>query len=242
MFLYQPPLPSQKSEELLLLFHYLVTSPKILPELNWAILSHFMVFGASSIASPEIVEILEILCHPHLYHWLTTNSFDHLRFCLSYVQHNAESEKEDLACGMSLVIFFSLTEPLLPDPTLTPPNTPRLARSCLKRTELDRNGLETDRNGSDWACFKLSGVVCSSQTRSVQTRSDAETRKCAQKSAKKAQKSANFTERKERKRAQKCKNGKQPGLKQPGLGTPKVGRGGGWLSGLGGVVRAKEHH
>ena len=33
-----------------------------------------------------------------------------------------------------------LTEPLLPDPTPTPPNTPRLARSRPKRTEVDRIG------------------------------------------------------------------------------------------------------
>ena len=51
-------------------------------------------------------------------------------------------------------IPFSLQNSLSP----TPPNTPRLTRSRLKWTELDRNGLETDRNGSDWTFFKLSGV------------------------------------------------------------------------------------
>ena len=42
-------------------------------------------------------------------------------------------------CTLSVLIFFSLTEPPLPDPTLTPPNTPGLARSRPKLTELDRN-------------------------------------------------------------------------------------------------------
>ena len=36
--------------------------------------------------------------------------------------------------------ILPLTEPPLPDPTPTPSNTPRLASSRPKRTELDRNG------------------------------------------------------------------------------------------------------
>ena len=55
------------------------------------------------------------------------------------------------------MIFFSLTEPPLPDPTLTPTNTSRFDRSRPKRTELYRNRPETNRNGLNWTCLKLSG-------------------------------------------------------------------------------------
>ena len=50
-----------------------------------------------------------------------------------------------------LVMFFSLTEPPLPDPTPTPQDSPESARNGL-------NWIETDRNGSNWTFRKLSGV------------------------------------------------------------------------------------
>ena len=50
----------------------------------------------------------------------------------------------------SLVIFFSLTEAPLPDPTPTPPNTPETdpeqTRNGDKRSQTEPNGAEMDRN------------------------------------------------------------------------------------------------
>ena len=63
-------------------------------------------------------------------------------------------------CTLSVVIFFSLTEPPLPGTTPTPPNTTRLARSRPKLTESDRNGtpcieldiLQAFRGGGQGGC------------------------------------------------------------------------------------------
>ena len=64
------------------------------------------------------------------------------------VHTNTSKEFSEQSKGITwprVVIFFSLTEPPLPDPTPTRPNTPRLARSRQKSPE-------TDRNGSNWTC------------------------------------------------------------------------------------------
>ena len=54
--------------------------------------------------------------------------------------HNKKTR--DALFGTSVVIFFSLTEAPLTDPTTTPPNTPE---THPKRT---RNGPETEPNGA----------------------------------------------------------------------------------------------
>ena len=74
--------------------------------------------------------------------------------------------------GSSDILFPYLTEAPLPDPTPTPPNTPKRTRNGpetdLKRTQTDPNGPETDPNGPEtdpkrtqtdpkWTEIKLSG-------------------------------------------------------------------------------------
>ena len=62
-----------------------------------------------------------------------------------------------LACSIgipaqdpSLVIFFSLTEAPLPDPTPTPPNTPETdPKRTRNRPETEPNGPETEPNGAE---------------------------------------------------------------------------------------------
>ena len=52
-----------------------------------------------------------------------------------------------------IVIFFSLTEAPLPDPTPTPPNTPKRTRNRpktdSKRSQTEPNGAETEPNGAE---------------------------------------------------------------------------------------------
>ena len=57
-----------------------------------------------------------------------------------------------------VVIFFSLTEAPLPDPTPTPPNIPKRTRNrpetdpkrSQNGAETDLNGPEMDRNQAHW--------------------------------------------------------------------------------------------
>ena len=53
----------------------------------------------------------------------------------------------------NVVIFFSLTEAPLPDPTPTPPNTPKRTRNGPetdpKRSQTEPNGAETEPNGAE---------------------------------------------------------------------------------------------
>ena len=55
--------------------------------------------------------------------------------------------------NITLVIFFSLTEAPLPDPTPTPPNTPKRTRNGPKtdpkRSQSEPNGAETEPNGAE---------------------------------------------------------------------------------------------
>ena len=53
----------------------------------------------------------------------------------------------------NIVIFFSLTEAPLPDPTPTPPNTPKRTRNGPKtdpkRSQTEPNGAKTEPNGAE---------------------------------------------------------------------------------------------
>ena len=53
----------------------------------------------------------------------------------------------------SIVIFFSLTEAPLPNPTPTPPNLPKRTRNGAetdpKRSQTEPNGAETEPNGAE---------------------------------------------------------------------------------------------
>ena len=51
-----------------------------------------------------------------------------------------------------VVVFFSLTEAPLPDPTPTPPNTPKRTRN---KPETEPNGVETEPK---WTELKLFGL------------------------------------------------------------------------------------
>ena len=60
---------------------------------------------------------------------------------------------------LRVVIFFTLTETLLPDPTPTPPNTPKRTRN---QPETDPKQSQTEPNGPEtepkWTEIKLFGV------------------------------------------------------------------------------------
>ena len=95
------------------------------------------------------------------------------QFVAPAVSLTATTAALDLVRAPKVVIFFSLTEAPLPDPTPTPPNTPKWTRN---RPETDpkrsRNGAETEPNGAKrsqtepkgpetepkWTEIKLSGV------------------------------------------------------------------------------------
>ena len=62
-----------------------------------------------------------------------------------------EAFQEPILFLRRLVIFFSLTEALLPDPTPTPPNTPKRTRNGpeteANRAKRSRNGAKRSRKG-----------------------------------------------------------------------------------------------
>ena len=72
-------------------------------------------------------------------------------------KHPRESKTNFTCCQrpalVALPIFFSLTEAPLPDPTPTPPNTPKRTRNGPetdpKRSQTEPNGAETEPNGAE---------------------------------------------------------------------------------------------
>ena len=67
-----------------------------------------------------------------------------------------------LKTGFRLVIFFSLTEAPLTDPTTTPPNTPKRTRNGPgtdpKRSQTEPNGAERSQTEPKWTEIKPSRV------------------------------------------------------------------------------------
>ena len=82
--------------------------------------------------------------------WLNKRQLQWRRSNRDFLPKSFCETMDCLAFSASIVIFFSLTKAPLPDPTPTPPNTPKRTRNGPETdSKQTRNGPETDLNGPE---------------------------------------------------------------------------------------------